>query len=105
MLDAPCFKRNFCRAQQCLAQIAVVVGTSRRLHLEEPTMLSKKFTEYCHWLQCCQCLHGQDMKLTENTILLTGIGRGPAEAFHTLVHNVIIAGLREKVSSHGGRSS
>src|SRR5271166_3628581 len=41
MLDAPCFKRNFCRAQQCLAQITVVVGTGRRLHSEELTMLSK----------------------------------------------------------------
>src|SRR5580704_19319987 len=40
MLDAPCFKRNFCRAQQCLAQITVVVGTGRSLHLEELTMLS-----------------------------------------------------------------
>src|SRR5271157_5462507 len=45
------------------------------------------------------------MKLAENTILLTGIGRGRAEAFHALGHNVIIAGLREEVGSHGGRSS
>jgi short-subunit dehydrogenase involved in D-alanine esterification of teichoic acids len=44
----------------------------------------------------------QGIQLTENTILFTGIGRGPAEAFHTLGHNVIIAGLREEVDSHGG---
>jgi uncharacterized oxidoreductase len=40
-------------------------------------------------------LHG--MKLTEDRILVTGIGRGRAEAFHALGHKVIIAGRREKV--------
>ena len=39
--------------------------------------------------------HG--MKLTEDRILVTGIGRGRAEAFHTLGNKVIIAGHREKV--------
>jgi uncharacterized oxidoreductase len=39
----------------------------------------------------------QPMKLTENRILVTGIGRGWAEAFHALGHKVIIAGRREKV--------
>jgi uncharacterized oxidoreductase len=39
----------------------------------------------------------QPMKLAENRILVTGIGRGRAEAFHALGHKVIIAGRREKV--------
>ena len=39
----------------------------------------------------------QDMKLTENTILVTGIGRRRAEAIHALGHKVIIAGRRQKV--------
>jgi uncharacterized oxidoreductase len=37
------------------------------------------------------------MKLTENTILLVGSGRGRAEAFHALGHKVIIAGRRKQV--------
>ncbi len=41
MLDATCFKRGFCRVQQCLAQITVMVGTGRRLHSEELTMSPK----------------------------------------------------------------
>jgi uncharacterized oxidoreductase len=39
----------------------------------------------------------QAMKLTENTILVTGIGRGQTEAFHALGHKVIIAGRRQEV--------
>jgi short-subunit dehydrogenase involved in D-alanine esterification of teichoic acids len=39
----------------------------------------------------------QAMKLTENTILVTGIGRGRTEAFHALGHKVIIAGRRKQV--------
>jgi hypothetical protein len=38
-----------------------------------------------------------DMKLTEDRILVTGIGRGGAEAFHALGHKVIIAGRRKEV--------
>ena len=37
------------------------------------------------------------MKLTENTILVTGIGRRRTEAFHALGDKVIIAGRREEV--------
>jgi short-subunit dehydrogenase involved in D-alanine esterification of teichoic acids len=37
------------------------------------------------------------MKLTENTILVTGIGRGRPEAFHALGHKVIIAGRLQEV--------
>jgi hypothetical protein len=33
MPDAPCFKHDFCRAQQFSAQITMAVGTGRRLHL------------------------------------------------------------------------
>jgi uncharacterized oxidoreductase len=39
----------------------------------------------------------QGMKLTENTILVTGLGRGRAEALPVLGNNVIIAGHREEV--------
>jgi uncharacterized oxidoreductase len=39
----------------------------------------------------------QGMKLTENTIFVTGIGRGRAEAFHVLGNKVSIAGGREEV--------
>jgi uncharacterized oxidoreductase len=39
----------------------------------------------------------QPMKLTENTILVTGIGRGRAKPFPALGHKVIIAGRREEV--------
>jgi uncharacterized oxidoreductase len=38
------------------------------------------------------------MKLTEN-ILVTGIGRGRAEAFHALGKTVIVAGRREEVQN------
>ena len=37
------------------------------------------------------------MKLTENTILVTGIGRRRTEAFHALGNKVFIAGRREEV--------
>ena len=37
------------------------------------------------------------MKLTKNPILVTGIGRGWAEAFPALGHSVIIAGHRQDV--------
>jgi NAD(P)-dependent dehydrogenase (short-subunit alcohol dehydrogenase family) len=39
----------------------------------------------------------EGMKLTEKTILVTGVGRGRTEAFHALGHKVIIAGRREEV--------
>jgi hypothetical protein len=39
--------------------------------------------------------HG--MKLTEDRILVTGIGQGRAEAFQALGHKVIITGRREEV--------
>jgi hypothetical protein len=39
----------------------------------------------------------QAMKLTENTILVTAIGRRPAEAFHALGPKVISAGCRKQV--------
>jgi short-subunit dehydrogenase involved in D-alanine esterification of teichoic acids len=41
------------------------------------------------------------MKLTENTILLTGISRGRAEAFHALGNKVVIAGGRQEVLEKG----
>jgi len=37
------------------------------------------------------------MKLTENTILVTGIGRRRTEAYHALGDKVIIARRREEV--------
>ena len=37
------------------------------------------------------------MKLTKNTILVTGIGRRRTEALHALGDKVIIAGRREEV--------
>jgi uncharacterized oxidoreductase len=37
------------------------------------------------------------MKLIENRILVSGIGRGRAEAFHALANKVIIAGRRQEV--------
>ena len=39
----------------------------------------------------------QGMKLTKNTILVTGIGRRRAEAFHALGNKVIITGRRVEV--------
>ena len=39
----------------------------------------------------------QAMKLTKSTILVTGHGRGRAEACHALAHDVITAGCREEI--------
>jgi len=66
-----------------LAQMTVVVGTSRRLHSEELTMLSKILQMLLlTTMMALPTFHR--MKLIENTILVTGIGRGRAEAFHAL---------------------
>jgi hypothetical protein len=43
------------------------------------------------------------LKLTENTIFVTGLGRRRAEAFHALGHQVVSAGRREKVLRNWSR--
>src|SRR5271166_4317197 len=67
--------------------------TGRMLHSEELTMSAKNL----HMLSLTTMLSlptFQAMKLTENTILVTGFGRRRTEAFHALGNKVIIV-LRE----------
>jgi hypothetical protein len=97
LLDAPGFQRDFGRAQQGLAHITVVVGTSRRLHMGGAYKVIQKFHVMLSLTTMLALTTFPGMKLTQNAILVTGFRRGRPEAVHALGLKVIIAGRRQEV--------